>query len=69
MSDCRAQLEVSLLTFRKDRTGGLRWYGVVSRLGVSGRMAGVVCNTMAADEEKKGEERMKSTTSAGIGGM
>ena len=28
----------------------------------------VVCNTMEADEEKMGEERMKSTTSAGIGG-
>lgn len=30
---------------------------------------GGVCNTMDADEEKKGEERMKSTTSAGIGGL
>ena len=28
----------------------------------------VICNTMDADEEKMGEERMKSTTSAGIGG-
>ena len=27
-----------------------------------------VCNTIEADEEKMGEERMKSTTSAGIGG-
>ena len=28
-----------------------------------------VCNTMAADEKRKGEERMKSTTSADIGGL
>lgn len=51
---------------RPDRRFEVVWN--VSRLG-EWSDGGGVCNTKAADEEKKGEERMKSTTSAGIGGL